>query len=214
MRRFQYLTAIIAGALTFGTAHLAFADVLIKVNKATERLTVTVDGTEMYKWPVSTARPGYVTPNGVYRPVRLDRKWFSRKYHNAPMPYSIFFHGGYAIHGSYESRWIGRPASHGCVRLHPANAKILFNLVKAEGPKNTRIVIEGPASSPYRMQARMTYAPPPARAERRWPRRPHYWKFAYRDRIPARIERPYQPQPRVYFARPRGLFGSLNNLFP
>ena len=73
---------------------------------------------------------GYRTPNGTYKPQRLARKWFSRKYDWSPMPYSIFFDGGYAIHGSYEISHLGRPASHGCVRLHPDNAALLFALVK------------------------------------------------------------------------------------
>jgi len=135
----SFVAALVAGP--------ASADVLIKVDKATQRISVAVDGVQTYEWPVSTARAGYVTPNGEYRPIRLDRTWFSRKYYNSPMPYSIFFHGGYAIHGSFERAEIGRPASHGCVRLDPKNAEVLFNLVKAQGPDNTRIMIAGPASS-------------------------------------------------------------------
>ena len=136
----------------------ATADVLIKVDKATQRLTVAVDGVQKYEWPVSTARAGYVTPNGEYRPVRLDRTWHSRKYYNSPMPYSIFFHGGYAIHGSFERAEIGRPASHGCVRLDPNNAELLFNLVKAQGSGNTRIMIEGPVPLRF-VEARANDAP-------------------------------------------------------
>jgi hypothetical protein len=91
---------------------------------------------------VSTARRGYRTPNGSYRPQRLARKWFSRKYDWSPMPYSIFFDGGYAIHGSYEISHLGRPASHGCIRLHPNNAAVLFALVK-EHMGDTQIVVTG-----------------------------------------------------------------------
>ena len=134
----------ILAILSAFAADTASADVLIKVDKASQRLSVAVDGVQKYDWPVSTARAGYVTPNGEYRPVRLDRTWFSRKYYNSPMPYSIFFHGGYAIHGSFERAEIGRPASHGCVRLDPKNAEVLFNLVKAQGPDKTRIMIDGP----------------------------------------------------------------------
>jgi lipoprotein-anchoring transpeptidase ErfK/SrfK len=72
----------------------------------------------------------------------LARRWFSRRYYNSPMPYAIFFHRGYAIHGTYELSRLGGPASHGCVRLHPQNAAILFSLVREEGPRNTRIVVE------------------------------------------------------------------------
>src|SRR6185437_11134572 len=95
-----------------------------------------------FDWPVSTARWGYETPNGSYRPERLERKWFSRKYDWSPMPYSIFFDGGYAIHGSYEVSHLGRPASHGCIRLSPAHAATLFALVQNHR-NDTRILVTG-----------------------------------------------------------------------
>ncbi len=120
----------------------AEAGIVVTVNKSTQRLTVEVDGFTRYQWPVSTARWGYRTPNGTYRPERLERKWFSRKYDWSPMPYSIFFNGGYAIHGSYEISRLGRPASHGCIRLHPQNAAILFALVQ-EHRHDTVIVVSG-----------------------------------------------------------------------
>jgi lipoprotein-anchoring transpeptidase ErfK/SrfK len=90
---------------------------------------------------VSTARRGYITPPGTYHPEMLARHWFSRKYYNSPMPHSIFFYGGFAIHGSYEISHLGRPASHGCVRLDPGNAAVLFGLVQREGMSTTTIVI-------------------------------------------------------------------------
>ncbi len=120
----------------------AKAGVVVTVNKSTQRLTVEVDGVQRHQWPVSTARWGYRTPNGTYRPERLARKWFSRKYDWSPMPHSIFFHGGYAIHGSYEIRHLGRPASHGCIRLLPKNAAVLFKIVKANRA-DTKIVVTG-----------------------------------------------------------------------
>ena len=117
-------------------------EIVVTVDKTLQRLTVEVDGATRYQWPVSTARRGYQTPNGTYRPQWLARKWFSREYDWSPMPYSIFFDGGYAIHGSYEISHLGRPASHGCIRLHPENAAILFALVKSN-MKDTRIVVTG-----------------------------------------------------------------------
>jgi len=95
----------------------AQAGVVIVVNKSTQRLSVSVDGTPRYEWPVSTARMGYNTPNGTYGVERMAVSWFSRKYDWSPMPHSIFFDGGYAIHGSYEIGRLGTPASHGCIRL-------------------------------------------------------------------------------------------------
>ena len=104
-------------------------------------MNVSVDGTPVYSWPVSTARPGYVTPRGTFRPIRTERMWYSRKYDMSPMPFAVFFRGGYAIHGTQYLRSLGRPASHGCVRLHPANAAIFYRLVREQGLRNTRIVI-------------------------------------------------------------------------
>jgi lipoprotein-anchoring transpeptidase ErfK/SrfK len=139
--RHVFISAFAATAL-FGGVATAQAGVLITVNKSTQNLTVAVDGDKVYSWPVSTARWGYNTPNGSYRPERLERKWYSRKYDWSPMPYSIFFDGGYAIHGSYEVARLGSPASHGCIRLHPRNAAVLFSLVRKHRGE-TRIVVTG-----------------------------------------------------------------------
>jgi hypothetical protein len=129
----------------------AFANVVVTIDKSTQRMSVAVDGATRYSFAVSTGRAGYGTPNGTYHPERLARTWFSKKYYNSPMPHSIFFHGGFAIHGSYEISRLGGPASHGCVRLHPSNAATLYALVQKEGAGNTSIVITGsaPAESHY-----------------------------------------------------------------
>ncbi len=100
---------------------------------------VYVDGQLEYVWPVSTAAGGYTTPNGVYHPTGFDPYHRSKRYHNSPMPYSIFFNGGYAIHGSYDVRHLGYPASHGCIRLHPEHAGELYDLVR--GSNGTRIIV-------------------------------------------------------------------------
>ena len=120
----------------------AQAGVVIVVNKSSQRLSVSVDGTPRYEWPVSTARQGYNTPNGTYGVERMEVSWFSRRYDWSPMPHSIFFNGGYAIHGSYEIGRLGTPASHGCIRLHPNNATTLYNLVQ-QNRGSTRIVVTG-----------------------------------------------------------------------
>ena len=138
----RIVIAIVTLAALLGPLARAEAGIVVTVDKSAQRLSVAVDGFERYEWPVSTARWGYRTPNGTYRPERLERKWFSRKYDMSPMPYSIFFDGGYAIHGSYEIRHLGSPASHGCIRLHPQHAAILFALVK-EHVGDTRIVVTG-----------------------------------------------------------------------
>ncbi len=116
------------------------AEVLITIDKSSQRMTVAVDGAERYTWPVSTGLAGG-PPNGTYRPERLERTWYSHLFGMAPMPHSIFFRGPYAIHGTTVTSRLGHPASHGCVRLHPANAATLFALVQQQGPANTRIVV-------------------------------------------------------------------------
>jgi lipoprotein-anchoring transpeptidase ErfK/SrfK len=118
----------------------AGAEVVVNVDKSTQRMTVTVDGAERYTWAVSTGTGGG-PPDGTYRPERLERQWYSRLFGMAPMPHSIFFHGPYAIHGTTAISRLGHRASHGCVRLHPTNAATLFALVREQGPANTRIVV-------------------------------------------------------------------------
>ena len=149
------MIVIAALAAWLGGLAPAQADVVVTVDKSAQTLSVAVDGFTRYQWPVSTARRGYRTPNGSYRPQWLARKWFSTIYDGSPMPYSIFFNGGYAIHGSYEISRLGRPASHGCIRLHPKNAAVLFALVQAN-MKDTLIVVTGdrPRAAPERSERR------------------------------------------------------------
>ena len=127
--------------LSIGLAQAAHATVLVKVDKSDQIMRVYVEGELRHVWPVSTGRGRYNTPNGSYRPYVLSRYHRSRKYDNAPMPYSIFYRGGYAIHGTYAVRRLGTRASHGCVRLHIANARELYRLVRYFGKHETRIVI-------------------------------------------------------------------------
>ena len=133
---------ILAATLAwFITIESAEAKLDILVDKATQRMLVIQDGYIRYMWPISTGRDNMQTPNGVYAPQRMERNWFSSAYYDSPMPFSIFFHNGYAIHGSYAIDRLGGPASHGCVRLHPHHAAILFDLVQQEGPARTTIEI-------------------------------------------------------------------------
>jgi lipoprotein-anchoring transpeptidase ErfK/SrfK len=118
----------------------ASAVVIVNIDKSSQLMSVSVDGTTRHTWRVSTGLGGG-PPSGTYRPQRLARKWYSRKYHWSPMPHSIFFHKGYAIHGTLYVSRLGRRASHGCVRLHPRNAAVLFSLVEQEGMGNTTIVV-------------------------------------------------------------------------
>jgi lipoprotein-anchoring transpeptidase ErfK/SrfK len=143
MRRFLHAAFLAALSLTFlAAADRAEAGVRVQIDRASQTMEVSVDGAYLYRWPVSTGRRGYGTPTGVFHPQMLAARWFSHVYYNAPMPHAIFFHGGFAIHGSYEISRLGGPASHGCVRLHPADAAILFGLVRREGMRNTAIVVQ------------------------------------------------------------------------
>ncbi len=117
--------------------------VIVHIDKARQRMRVYLDNNYIGGWKVSTARRGYWTPNGIYRPYTLERMHYSKKYHHSPMPWSVFFKGGYAIHGTYAIRHLGHPASHGCVRVHPGNAKTLYQLIRQHGMQNTRIIISG-----------------------------------------------------------------------
>jgi len=140
MRRVVLLAALF-GLLALALPASALAQVVAHISLSTQRMNVSIDGVPRFDWAVSTARPGYRTPTGTFKPTALFRYHASTIYSGSPMPYSIFFLRGYAIHGSYETKYLGRPASHGCVRLHPSNAAALYSLVKAYGPSNTVIRI-------------------------------------------------------------------------
>jgi hypothetical protein len=135
----------IDAAAAFGAVLLlttsAQADVLVNISKSQQRASVTVDGTEVYRWPVSTGVRGHDTPAGNFRPQRLERHWYSRQYEMTPMPWAVFFHRGYAVHGTMEAYNLGHAASHGCVRLRPDNAALLYSLVRRQGLANTKIVV-------------------------------------------------------------------------
>ena len=136
------LIAATVAVLTLGQA--AQADLLIAVDKSTQRMTVTVNGQRMYDWPVTTGGSGYDTPSGTFKPFRMEMDHYSDEYDNAPMPYSIFFtQTGNAIHGTYEQRNLGHAVSHGCVRLSVKNAATLWQLVKQEKMANTKVVLSG-----------------------------------------------------------------------
>ncbi|MGB4829115.1 MAG: L,D-transpeptidase [Paracoccaceae bacterium] len=139
----NFLTALVLGlAIALANFAPALAErVEVRVSISRQVMTVFHEGRKLFEWPVSTAKSGYVTPAGSWTPEFLSRDHRSRRYNNAPMPWAIFYHGNYAIHGTDAVKRLGKPASHGCVRLHPKNAKILFRMVKAEGMQNTRVTI-------------------------------------------------------------------------
>jgi hypothetical protein len=144
--RFQTIlpVSLLAAVFALPLPTASLANVTIAIDKSSQTMTVSVDGAERYSWPVSTGRPGYDTPNGTFKPNRMDADHFSQEWDNAPMPHAIFFDmHGHAVHGFFDVKHLGLPVSHGCVRLAPPNATILFGLVKAEGMANTIVTVSG-----------------------------------------------------------------------
>ena len=134
-------TLLATGMLALATPAMA-APVSVTVDISEQKMYVRVGMFTQYTWDVSTARKNYRTPIGSFQPTRMHERYYSKKYHNSPMPFSIFFYGGYAIHGTTDLARLGTPASHGCVRLDPANAEKLFDLVKKNGAGNTTIKVQ------------------------------------------------------------------------
>jgi len=148
----RFAAPVLVGLATPIGSGAARAAAIIDVDLASQTMHVE-SSTGSYDWPVSTARSGYSTPRGHYAPIGLERMHYSKKYHESPMPFSIFFRGGYAIHGTYATAALGHPASHGCVRLSPAHAQQLFEMVQREGGS---ISISGTPPCPARYAS---YAP-------------------------------------------------------
>lgn len=144
IRRLARVAVALCSLAVLVAAAPARAELAIAINKSTQRMTVALNGEPLFVWPVSTGAPGYDTPSGAFTPFRMERDHFSKEWDDAPMPNSVFFtRQGHAIHGSTHVKAIGTPASHGCVRLEPRNAKVLFDLVKQEGLANTRVTLTG-----------------------------------------------------------------------
>jgi L,D-transpeptidase catalytic domain len=143
MRMFRVALLALAVFVVVPVAPAA-AKVLVTIDKSTQRMVVQVDGSVRWVWPVSTGRLGHDTPSGHYTAFRMEADHFSKEWDDAPMPHSIFFSPtGHAIHGSLDTRRLGTPASHGCVRLQPANAARLYELVEQEELPNTKVVVMG-----------------------------------------------------------------------
>jgi hypothetical protein len=153
--RFLALVILIA-APTYAVAHVE-----INVDLGSQTMTVHSGAGETYVWPISSGKAGHATPNGVFRPKAMYVMVHSAKYNNAPMPHSIFFYGQYAIHGTNAVGNLGRPASHGCVRISPANAAMLFAMVQKQGAE-IRIVgspFSDIARSEHRTGSALGFAP-------------------------------------------------------
>jgi L,D-transpeptidase catalytic domain len=145
------LSAVLLGVAFAAAPQACVAKVQITIDLSSQTMNVDSDQGS-YSWPISSARSGYFTPTGHFGVESLQPMHYSKKYYNSPMPHSIFFDGGFAIHGTYETRWLGQPASHGCVRISPANAAVLYRLVQEEGATIT-IVGEPPEGPTWASEA-------------------------------------------------------------
>lgn len=187
--------------------------VVASIDKTSQEMTVFVDGVEKYRWPVSTGIPGYATPSGTFDASSMNKIWYSKQWDNAPMPHAVFFtKKGHAIHATNETKRLGRPASHGCVRLSPKNAETFFDLVKESGLKRTEVVLTGStpggdykvAHPEQRYQSYPEYRRPNYRGNG------NYRRYGYNELQPRaqrkrrRLFQPnYQPPPRQYRQAPR-----------
>ena len=144
MWRLSLLAEIILAELISGAGVAVAESVQILINKSSQKMTVLIEGVQKYVWPISTGARGYATPSGSYTPFRMEPDHYSDEWDDAPMPHSIFFTpAGHAIHGSPHTKSLGRPVSHGCVRLAPSNATTLYALVQKTGMRNTRVIVSG-----------------------------------------------------------------------
>jgi hypothetical protein len=139
-----FRAALLTAGLALPLAAPAFANVVITVDQGSQRMLVTINGATRYDWPVSTGRAGFNTPDGTFKPNRMEVMHYSNQYEDAPMPHSIFFDlHGHAIHGFSDTPHLGMAVSHGCVRLSPANAAVLYDIVKSEGMGDTTVIVRG-----------------------------------------------------------------------
>lgn len=182
----------------------------ISIDLSRQSMTVSEQGTPLYTWPISSAAYGYRTPVGTYKPTWMAKMWYSRQYDNAPMPHAIFFHKGVAIHATYAIRSLGRPASHGCVRLAPKNAATLFRLVNRHGKDRTEIVVHG---QPNHGSDRVAGSNRIRRSQQRYLAPRGYSAYSpppgYSYAPPRQRRGAYAQQQRRY--QPRGLYNSYSS---
>ena len=170
----------------------------IDINLTSQRMTVSENGVAKYTWSVSSGAYGYATPTGTFKPVWMAKMWHSRQYDMTPMPHSIFFHGGVAIHATYSVSLLGRPASRGCVRLAPKNAATLFGIVTRHGKERTRIVVHG---KPNYAQPKIASRKPAAPAVRGPGNSVRYSAYGYSPTAPAAPRYIYPGDQRYYYVQ-------------
>jgi hypothetical protein len=127
--RFAKLAATLVGVWFWLSPLSAQGAILITIDKATQQMTVDIDGTTRWIWPVSTGRRGYSTPAGSFRPFRLEEDHYSKEWDEAPMPHSIFFTGDGHCHSRQLRNAPTRPPR--LARLRAARSEERQELVHA-----------------------------------------------------------------------------------
>lgn len=124
--------------------------IFVDIDKSTQTARLYLDGRYVDQYLVSTGRSGYETPNFNKRfDGRIYERYDSSKYPGGDymglgnMPYAMFISGGIALHGTPEGNWrrLGRPASHGCIRMHPDHARYINGLLRQIGVKNSWVTV-------------------------------------------------------------------------
>jgi lipoprotein-anchoring transpeptidase ErfK/SrfK len=141
MLDYMQVASITPDILTDNSREVPGTPLVARIDLSDQRMYVYLDNQLIHEFPVSSGRGRYGTPTGRWNAYWLSPKHRSRKYNNAPMPWAVFFNEGYAVHGTTDIRNLGRPASHGCIRLHPDNAKIFFRMVQTSGKESTLISV-------------------------------------------------------------------------
>jgi lipoprotein-anchoring transpeptidase ErfK/SrfK len=112
------------------------SDRWIEVNVKTQRLVAWEGNTPVYAIVVSTGTEKHPTVTGTFAiadKLRVTRMQ-GDDYDVPDVPYTMYYHGGYAIHGAYWHRSFGTPVSHGCVNVAVDHARWLFNWASVGTP--------------------------------------------------------------------------------
>src|SRR4051794_5339997 len=121
--------------------------ILVYVDLGRQLATVYRNGVRVGVSTISSGRPGFDTPTGVFTILEKNKQHISHKFNDAPMPYQQrLTWGGVALHAGGLP---GYPESHGCVHLPLAFSKILFDAM----PMGGTVVIAGGHEDPVKRPA-------------------------------------------------------------
>jgi hypothetical protein len=124
--------------------------IFVDVDKSSQTLRLYVNGRFTDQYPTSTGRASLPTPNfDKHFDGRIFQGYSSSKFPGGDynglgnMPYAMFISGGVAIHGVPQGEWsmLGRPASHGCIRIHPDHARVLNGMLRSVGVANSWVYV-------------------------------------------------------------------------